>query len=80
MNMKALISSIEPRESGYRVAQVEQDENVFAVAEDMFWVDCPDDLVADGKWFDPSDGSFNEFPVVEQPVPKQPTVKGAQTL
>lgn len=48
--MKALISKIEPRETGYRVAQVEPDENVFAVAVDLFWTDCPDDCVAD-EWF-----------------------------
>lgn len=80
MNMKALISSIEPREAGYRVAQVEQDENVFAVANGMFWVDCPDDLTADSKWFDPADSSFKEFPVVEQVAITQPAVHGAQTL
>lgn len=80
MKMKALISTSEPRESGYRVAQVEQDKNVFAVAEGMYWVDCPEDLTADGKWFDPSDNLFKDFPVVEQVIPSQPAVRGAQTL
>jgi len=55
MNMKALISTIEPRETGYRVAQVEQDANIFAVAEDLFWVDCADDIVQDLFWYDPTD-------------------------
>ena len=82
MHMKALISSIEPRENGYRVAQVEPDDNVFPVAEGMFWVDCPEDMTADSKWFDPADSSFKEFPFVAQVTPArvQPTANGAQTL
>lgn len=60
-NMKALISKIEPRESGYRVAQVEQDDKIFGVAEDLFWIDCPESTVADQCWFDPADNSFKEF-------------------
>lgn len=60
--MKALISSIEPVESGYRVAQVEQDENVFAVAEGLFWVNCADDVVADQFWYDPATEAISEIP------------------
>ena len=79
--MKALISPNEVRETGYRVADVATQE--FEIAEPLFWVDCPDDLVADAKWFDPADNSFKEFPPVE-PVMlsqgNQPTVQGAQTL
>jgi hypothetical protein len=48
--MKALISPNEARASGYRVAEVEPDANVFEVAQPLFWVDCPDDCVAD-QWF-----------------------------
>ena len=60
--MKALISSIETRETGYRVAQVEQDENIFPVAEpDMFWVSCADNVVADQFWYNPVDQTINEF-------------------
>lgn len=77
MKMKALISSIEPRETGYRVAQVEPDANVFAVAEGLFWVDCADDVVQDLFWFDPSDNTIK--PIV-QPDAQQPTVDGAETL
>ena len=58
--MKALISNIEPRQTGYRVAQVEAQE--FAVADGMFWIDCPDDLKADSKWYDPVTQSFQDFP------------------
>jgi hypothetical protein len=58
--MKALISPIEPRETGYRVAQVEERE--FEVALPLFWVDCNSDVVADQFWYDPSDQSIKPNP------------------
>lgn len=78
--MKALISTIEPRETGYRVAQVEDNANIFAVADAMFWVDCADDVIADQFWYDPIDSQIK--PIIEQ-IPTwqdQPAVEGAQTL
>lgn len=50
---KALISSNEPvvnfnGTSGYRVAEVT--DTAFEVTPALFWVDCPDDCVAD-LWF-----------------------------
>lgn len=77
--MKALISKIETRETGWRIAQVEQDENTFAVAEGMEWVDCADDVVADLYWFDPQDNTIKLIPA-NQPNQAQPIVEGAQTL
>lgn len=65
MEMKALISTIEPVQAGYRVAQVEQNENVFPVAEGLFWVDCADDVVADQFWYDPADETIKPIPVPE---------------
>ena len=59
--MKALISTLEQKETGYRVAQVEQDENIFPVAEGLFWKDCDFTIIADKFWFDPSSDSFKEF-------------------
>ena len=76
--MQALISTIEPRETGYRVAQVEPDANVFAVAEAMFWAPCADDVVADQFWYDPTDQTIKPIPVPEPQV--QPVTQGAQTL
>lgn len=76
--MKALISSIEPCEAGYRVAQVEQDANVFAVAEGLFWVDCADDVVQDQFWYDPVDQTIKAIP--EPEAPTQSAVAGAETL
>lgn len=58
--MKALISPIEPRQSGYRVAQV--DMQGFEVALPLFWVDCADDVVADQFWYDPSDEKIKPIP------------------
>lgn len=82
-NMKALISSIEPIQTGYRVAQVEQDANIFDVAEGFFWVDCADDVLADQFWFDPIEKTIEKIiPVVPVIVEgqSQPKTTGAQTL
>jgi hypothetical protein len=48
--MKALISPLEQRERGVRVAQVEQEE--FPVAPPLFWVDCDDTVHADMIYVD----------------------------
>lgn len=64
MAKKALISTVEPRESGYRVAQVEDVANTFEVANSLFWVDCADDVVADQFWYDPTDQLIKANPVV----------------
>jgi len=53
--MKALISPIEPKETGYRVAQVVSDIAEFGVAEPLFWVSCSNEIVADQFWYDPAD-------------------------
>ena len=65
--MKALISPIEPRETGYRVAEVEQ--QAFEVAPPLFWVDCADNVVADQFWYDPSDQTIKPIPVPPEPEP-----------
>ena len=79
--MKALISSIEPRESGYRVAQVAADNETFVVAEGLFWVDCADDVVQDKFYYDPNTQQIILIPV---PVPKpklnQPNTTGTTTI
>jgi len=61
--MKALISPIEPRQIGYRVAQVEEQE--FEVAQPLFWVDCDDNIKADQFWYDPADQTIKPIPVTE---------------
>lgn len=61
--MKALISSLEPRKSGYRVAQVEEKE--FEVALPLFWVDCADTDKADQCWYDPADKTIKPFDITE---------------
>lgn len=53
--MKALISTVEERYTGYRVAQVEPDDSTFPVADGLFWADCADDVKADYYWYDPAD-------------------------
>jgi hypothetical protein len=72
--MKALIAPLEPRESGYRVAEVEPDNKVFEVAQPLFWVDCADDVVADYFWYDPQDQTIKPIP---QPEPEpEPAPEG----
>ena len=75
MAKKALISTVEPRESGYRVAQVEDANNIFEVGAGLMWVDCADDVVADQFWYDPEDELIKANPVVvvEEPVVVPPT-------
>ena len=58
--MKALISPQEPRETGYRVAEIQEQE--FEIAEPLFWVDCADTDKADQCWYDPSDQTIKPFP------------------
>lgn len=62
--MKALISPIEPVLTGYRVAEVRQQE--FQVAEPLFWVACANNVVADQFWYDPTDQTIKLIP--EPPV------------
>lgn len=76
--MKALISSIEPRETGFRVAQVESDHKTFPVADGLFWVTCANDVVADQFWYDPSDQEIKPIPVPE--VLDQPVSDGTQEI
>lgn len=62
--MKALISPMEVRESGYRVAEV--CNTAFEVASPLFWVDCNESVNPDMYWFDPTDNSIKENPVIEE--------------
>lgn len=65
---EALISTIEPRETGYRVAQVVAEGETFPVAPALFWTPCADDVVADQFWYDPSDDQIKPIPVPPEPV------------
>jgi hypothetical protein len=76
--MKALISSVEPVESGYRVAQVATDDMTFVVADGLFWVDCADDVVQDQFYFDPVTQQIILVP--EPPKKPQPTTTGTITI
>jgi hypothetical protein len=60
--MKALISPIEPRVSGYRVAQVVDDNAEFGVADPLFWVACSNKVMADQFWYDPTDETIKPTP------------------
>ena len=72
MSKQALISPNEPRESGYRVAQVEPDGQTFEVGKPLFWTPCADNVVADQFWYDPSDQLIKAFPIVVTDAPAEP--------
>jgi hypothetical protein len=59
---EALISPNEPRETGYRVAQVVNEGQTFEVGSPLFWIPCKDDVVADQFWYDPSDNTIKSMP------------------
>ena len=67
---QALISTIEPRETGYRVAQVVPNEETFPVSIELFWTPCADDVVQDEFWYDPSDQTIKLIPVPPEPTPE----------
>jgi hypothetical protein len=75
--MMALISTIEPRETGFRVAEVVSAGNIFPVAPAFKWHPCPDYVIVDQYWFDAVSGDFLEIPT---PVldNNQPTTTGSQ--
>jgi hypothetical protein len=71
---KALIAPNEPvnffdGKTGYRVAQTEPAENIFAVAEPLYWLDCNDEVVADQFYYDPTDATIKAVPVPPPPAP-----------
>lgn len=76
--MKALISPIEQRETGHRVAEVHP--TGFEVAAPLYWVDCDATVGADTHWFDPVAQSFQAIPQIAPVVGSQPTTNGTQTL
>ena len=70
--MQALISTTEPRQSGYRVAQVVADNETFPVSPELFWTEFPSNLdpalvPQDQYWYDPSDQTIKPIPQPEPP-------------
>ena len=68
--MKALISTTEQKNTGYRVAQVVEDNQTFPVADTMFWIDFPSDLdpalvQIDRCWYDFTDQVIRAIPQPE---------------
>jgi hypothetical protein len=63
MAKKALISPNEPRESGYRVVQIEPDGQTFEVGAPLFWTSCADDVVGDEFWYNPQTQTIEPNPI-----------------
>lgn len=79
-----LVCKNEPREQGYRCADV-VNSIPYEPAPDHMWVECTDDFIADSKWFDPIDNTFKDFPLPPPPKldPKtsdQPVTSGTQEI
>lgn len=71
MAKQALISTIEPRNTGYRVAQVvDSKADTFEVADTLFWADCADDVVVDQFWYNPDNQLIEPY---TPPPPPPPT-------
>ena len=62
MAKEALISPTEPRETGYRVAQVVDQYQTFEVVHPLFWVECADNVVADQFWYNPNTQAIAPIP------------------
>lgn len=62
-----------------RVCQLELDENVFGVAEVLFWQDCSEEIIPDFHYFDTQDKQFKVIPQSAL-YPDQPVVEGTQTI
>lgn len=58
-----------------RVAEVVPDDQIFGVAEPLFWFDCADNVVADQFYFDTVNQTIN--PIVNAPLP---STQGLQTV
>ena len=77
-----LVCRNEPRETGYRCADV-VNSIPFEPAPEHMWVECPDDFISDSKWYDPADNTFKDFPSPPQADPatfSQPVTSGTQEI
>lgn len=63
-----------------RVAEVQQDENVFPIAEPLFWTDCPDNCVQDDWYYDTVQNICKPIENAPAPLLSQPQSEGTQTL
>lgn len=78
---KALICPNESSYLGYRIAQVESAENIFGVADPLYWIDCTDNVIADQWYFDANENVIKEIPApVIIPAKNQPSTSGSQSL
>jgi len=66
---QALISTLEQRETGYRVAQIVEQGQTFPVAIELFWTACSDDVEQDKFWYDPVDQIIKPNPVPTIRIP-----------
>jgi|LakMenE18May11ns_1017448.scaffolds.fasta_scaffold7692088_1 hypothetical protein len=66
--MKALVSFQELFHCGYRVVQVETDDNIFEVAagwDALMWLDCPDDATTETYFYNPATAKIEKIGIQE---------------
>lgn len=96
MANKALISTTEPifyqtgwsgeppspvmEGNGVRVAQVVTEGNTFPVADTMFWIVCPDEIVQDVYAFNLDDSTFHLIQWEPIPATQPDATGGIETL
>jgi len=54
-------------ENSIRVCQVESNSKIFPVAEPLYWIECPNDTIADRWYYDTVNQTFN--PIVDALIP-----------
>jgi hypothetical protein len=66
-----------------RVCQVEPDNQIFPVADPLYWEDCPDNIIADQYWFNLVTKEYAEVqnaPMPKQVAENQPVANGLQEV
>ncbi len=76
----ALISTNEPRQTGYRVADVVNQGQEFPVFNTLYWQECPDNITPDKWWFDSENSSFVAMPTEISEITHQGNVATVTTF
>jgi hypothetical protein len=64
----AYISTQEPFSLGVRIVQVQENKDGLVDVDGvLFWVECNDDVTADGYYYDMRDSQIKPNPVIAQP-------------
>lgn len=76
----ALVTPQTSSYEGWRVAQVEPQDQTFPVGDPFFWTDCPDEAVADYWYYNTTTQTVLQIPPPPPPVAEIVPSSGTQTL